>query len=127
MRLEVNDIIFNGLASSLALLTGEQKELGALAIDLGGGTTEYVMTSSIFEGLPPDFEPAEPTMSPPPLPTDAQPSEANPRSKPLSPGLIVAIIILAIIVIMAIINQTQKATHDRDFDQIMEGIQKAGQ
>jgi cell division protein FtsA len=43
--LEVNDIVFNGLASSLALLTSEQKELGALAIDLGGGTTEYVVYS----------------------------------------------------------------------------------
>jgi cell division protein FtsA len=43
LRLEVNEIIFNGLASSLALLTNEQKEMGALVIDLGGGTTEYVL------------------------------------------------------------------------------------
>jgi cell division protein FtsA len=41
--LEVEDIVFNGLASSLALLTNEQKELGALVIDFGGGTTEYVL------------------------------------------------------------------------------------
>src|SRR5205085_6887483 len=33
----------NGLASSLALLTNEQKELGSLVIDIGGGTTEYVV------------------------------------------------------------------------------------
>jgi cell division protein FtsA len=39
----VEDIVFNGLASSLALLTNEQKELGSLVIDIGGGTTEYVV------------------------------------------------------------------------------------
>ena len=43
LQLEVNDIVFNGLASSLALLTNEQKELGALVIDIGGGTTDYVV------------------------------------------------------------------------------------
>src|SRR5437867_1395385 len=43
LHLEVEDIVFNGLASSLALLSTEQKELGALVIDLGGGTTEYVI------------------------------------------------------------------------------------
>jgi len=37
--------VFNGLASSLALLSNEQKEMGALVIDLGGGTTEYVVYS----------------------------------------------------------------------------------
>jgi cell division protein FtsA len=41
LQLEVEDIVFNGLAASIALLTNEQKELGALVIDLGGGTTEY--------------------------------------------------------------------------------------
>jgi cell division protein FtsA len=45
LQLEVEDIIFNGLASSLALLSNEQKELGALIIDIGGGTTEYVVCS----------------------------------------------------------------------------------
>jgi len=39
----VDDIVFNGLASSLALLTNEQKELGSLVIDIGGGTTNYVV------------------------------------------------------------------------------------
>jgi cell division protein FtsA len=43
LQLEVADIAFNGLAASLAMLTNEQKELGALLIDLGGGTTEYVV------------------------------------------------------------------------------------
>jgi cell division protein FtsA len=42
LQLEVEDVVFNGLASSLALLSNEQKELGALVIDIGGGTTEYV-------------------------------------------------------------------------------------
>src|SRR5207249_635918 len=45
LQLEVEAIVFNGLASSLALLTNEQKEMGALVIDLGGGTTEYVVYS----------------------------------------------------------------------------------
>ncbi len=43
LQLEVDDIVFNGLASALALLTNEQKELGSLVIDMGGGTTEYVV------------------------------------------------------------------------------------
>ncbi len=43
LHLEVDAIVFNGLAASLAMLTNEQKELGALVIDLGGGTTEYVV------------------------------------------------------------------------------------
>ena len=43
LQLEVDEIVFNGLASSLALLTNEQKELGSLVIDIGGGTTEYVV------------------------------------------------------------------------------------
>jgi cell division protein FtsA len=46
LQLEVEDIVFTGLASSLALLTNEQKELGALVIDVGGGTTEYVLYSN---------------------------------------------------------------------------------
>ncbi len=43
LQLEVDDIVFTGLASSLALLTSDQKELGSLVIDIGGGTTEYVV------------------------------------------------------------------------------------
>ena len=43
LQLEVDDIVFSGLASSLALLTNEQKELGSLVIDIGGGVTEYVV------------------------------------------------------------------------------------
>src|SRR5205085_2640526 len=43
LQLEVDDIVFNGLASSLSLLSNDHKELGALVIDIGGGTTEYVI------------------------------------------------------------------------------------
>jgi len=43
LQLEVEEVVFNGLASSLALLTNEQKELGALVIDIGGGTTDYAV------------------------------------------------------------------------------------
>ncbi len=43
LQIEVEEIVFTGLASSLALLTKEQKELGALVIDIGGGTTDYVV------------------------------------------------------------------------------------
>jgi cell division protein FtsA len=46
LQLEVEAIVFNGLASSLALLTNEQKEMGALVIDIGGGSTEYVVYSA---------------------------------------------------------------------------------
>lgn len=45
MQVEVEEVVFNGLASSLAVLSPEQKELGALVIDLGGGTTDYVVYS----------------------------------------------------------------------------------
>jgi cell division protein FtsA len=40
--MNVEDVVFSGLCSSLAVLTPEQKEIGALVIDLGGGTTDYV-------------------------------------------------------------------------------------
>lgn len=43
LQLEVENIVFNGLASALAVLSPEQKEMGALVIDLGGGTTEFVV------------------------------------------------------------------------------------
>ncbi len=44
--LEVDDVVFNGVAASLALLSNEHKELGALVIDIGGGTTEFVVYSN---------------------------------------------------------------------------------
>lgn len=42
LQLEVDDIVFNGIASSLAVLTTQDKELGALVLDLGAGVTNYV-------------------------------------------------------------------------------------
>jgi len=45
LHVEVEAIVFGGLASSLALLTNEQKEMGALVIDFGGGATEYIVYS----------------------------------------------------------------------------------
>ncbi len=43
LQLDVEDIVFNGLAASLALLEAHQKELGTLVIDLGSGATEFVV------------------------------------------------------------------------------------
>lgn len=43
LQLEVEEVVFGGLASSLAVLNNTQKELGALVIDMGGGTTEYTV------------------------------------------------------------------------------------
>lgn len=45
LQLEVDELAFNGLASSLALLTNEHKEMGALVIDVGAGTTDYAVYS----------------------------------------------------------------------------------
>lgn len=46
LQLEVDEIVFNGLAAALALLTSEQKELGSLVIDIGGGTTDYAVCAN---------------------------------------------------------------------------------
>ncbi len=40
--LEVEDVVFNGLASALVVLDANQRDMGALVIDLGGGTTDYL-------------------------------------------------------------------------------------
>jgi cell division protein FtsA len=45
LQLEVEEIVFTGLASALALLSNEQKELGSLVIDFGAGATDYVVYS----------------------------------------------------------------------------------
>ncbi|MDP8248596.1 MAG: cell division protein FtsA [Candidatus Tritonobacter lacicola] len=39
----VEDIVLEPLASALAVLTEEEKESGVLLIDIGGGTTDYVV------------------------------------------------------------------------------------
>ena len=41
--LEVEDVVFNGLASAQVVLSQQQKDLGALVIDMGGGTTDYIL------------------------------------------------------------------------------------
>jgi len=43
LQLDVDAIVFNGLASALASLTPEQKHQGTLVIDFGGGTTDYAV------------------------------------------------------------------------------------
>ncbi len=43
LNLEIDDMVFSGLCSALALLDNEQKRMGALVVDLGAGTTEYVV------------------------------------------------------------------------------------
>ncbi|MFO1512454.1 MAG: cell division protein FtsA [Verrucomicrobiota bacterium] len=45
MQVEVDEVVFNGLASSLAVLSPAHKELGALVVDIGGGTPDYVVYS----------------------------------------------------------------------------------
>jgi cell division protein FtsA len=41
--IDVDELVFSGLASSLAALTPEQKEMGAVVIDMGAGATEFVV------------------------------------------------------------------------------------
>jgi cell division protein FtsA len=43
LQLEVEGIVFNGLASALGVLAPPQKQQGTLVIDLGGGTTDYAL------------------------------------------------------------------------------------
>lgn len=42
-RVDVSDIVFSGLCDALAVLTPEQKRNGVVVIDLGGGTTDYLV------------------------------------------------------------------------------------
>ncbi len=44
--LDVLDIVLESLASGEAVLTGEEKELGAALLDLGGGTTDMAIFAS---------------------------------------------------------------------------------
>ncbi|TAN36126.1 MAG: cell division protein FtsA [Verrucomicrobia bacterium] len=41
-QVDVQDVAFSGLCAALAVLTPAEKNNGALMIDLGGGTTDYV-------------------------------------------------------------------------------------
>jgi len=40
---DVVDVAFSGLCSALAVMTPQQKENGAIVVDLGGGTTDYLV------------------------------------------------------------------------------------
>lgn len=40
---QVNNWVFSGLASALSVLNQRDKELGAIVLDIGAGTTEYVV------------------------------------------------------------------------------------
>ncbi len=42
LKLEVADLLFSGLCAAISSLSAEQKLQGALLIDLGGGTTDYM-------------------------------------------------------------------------------------
>ncbi len=41
--IHVEDVVFSGLCSALAVLTPEQKKSGVVAVDLGAGKTDYVV------------------------------------------------------------------------------------
>ncbi len=41
--IDVDGFVFNGLASSMAVLTETEKELGVIVVDIGGGTTDICM------------------------------------------------------------------------------------
>jgi len=43
LPLDVEDVVFSALASAQVVLTQHQKNLGALVIDIGGGTTDYIL------------------------------------------------------------------------------------
>jgi cell division protein FtsA len=43
LRVDVEDVVFTGLAGVLSVLTPQQKELGTLVLDFGGGTLEYAV------------------------------------------------------------------------------------
>lgn len=43
LQISVEQVVFNGFASALAVLGKEDKEMGALVIDFGAGATEYAL------------------------------------------------------------------------------------
>ena len=43
LRMDVEDVVFSGLAGVLSVLTSQQKQLGTLVLDIGGGTVEYAV------------------------------------------------------------------------------------
>ncbi|MSR64636.1 MAG: cell division protein FtsA [Verrucomicrobiae bacterium] len=50
--IEVDDVVICGVASALAVLNREQKDMGAVVIDIGGGTTDYaVYTDGVIKHI----------------------------------------------------------------------------
>ena len=43
LKLGIEDVVLSSLASALVVLTQQQKDLGALGVDMGGGTTDYLV------------------------------------------------------------------------------------
>jgi cell division protein FtsA len=43
LQLDIDDVVFSGLASAVSVLTPEQKDSGVIMIDLGGGTTDFTV------------------------------------------------------------------------------------
>jgi len=43
LGLKVEDVVFGGLAAAQVMVTPHQKEMGALVLDIGGGTTDFVL------------------------------------------------------------------------------------
>jgi cell division protein FtsA len=43
LPLDVEDVVFTAFASAQVVLSQHQKNLGALVIDIGGGTTDYIL------------------------------------------------------------------------------------
>jgi cell division protein FtsA len=43
LKLGIEDVVLSSLASAQVALTQQQKDLGALVIDIGGGTTDYLV------------------------------------------------------------------------------------
>ncbi|OGV59547.1 MAG: cell division protein FtsA [Lentisphaerae bacterium RIFOXYC12_FULL_60_16] len=43
LKLEVEDVAFSGLCSALAVLTPEQKQSGAVVLDIGAGTIDFLV------------------------------------------------------------------------------------
>jgi len=43
LNLGIEDVVLSSLASALVVLTQQQKDLGSLVIDMGGGTTDYLL------------------------------------------------------------------------------------
>ena len=43
LKLGIEDVVLSSLASALVVLTQQQKDLGALVVDMGGGTPDYLV------------------------------------------------------------------------------------